>query len=61
MRAVASWPERGAEPPRWLVYAPIAPLAFVQATLRERWPGFQNLVDDWANFSYYLLFFLLGA
>jgi peptidoglycan/LPS O-acetylase OafA/YrhL len=47
--------------PRWLVYAPIVPLAFVQATLRDRWPGFQNLVDDWANFSYYLLFFSLGA
>lgn len=61
LAALVRWPAREADPPRWLVYAPIAPLAFVQATLRERWPGFQNLVDDWANFSYYLLFFLLGA
>lgn len=47
--------------PRWLVYAPILPLAIIQVTLRDRWPGFQNLVDDWANFSYYTTFFLLGA
>jgi peptidoglycan/LPS O-acetylase OafA/YrhL len=46
--------------PTLVVYLPILPLAFVQVTLRERWPGFQNLVDDWANFSYYSLFFLLG-
>jgi glucans biosynthesis protein C len=58
---VARRPASERRPPRWLVYAPIVPLAFVQATLRDRWPGFQNLVDDWANFSYYLLFFCLGA
>lgn len=46
--------------PTWLVYAPILPLAVVQLTLRERWPGMQNLIDDWANFAYYSLFFLLG-
>jgi quinoprotein glucose dehydrogenase len=43
----------------WL-YAPLVPLALVQVTLRDRWPGYQNLIDDWANFSYYSLFFLLG-
>jgi peptidoglycan/LPS O-acetylase OafA/YrhL len=43
-----------------LVYLPIVPLALVQLTLRERWPGMQNLIDDWANFAYYSLCFLLG-
>lgn len=28
--------------------------------LRERWPGYQNLVDDWANFTSYSVFFVLG-
>lgn len=42
------------------IYLGILPLALVQITLRERWPGFQNLVDDWANFSYYSLFLLYG-
>jgi surface polysaccharide O-acyltransferase-like enzyme len=43
-----------------LVYAPIVPLALVQLTLRGRWPGYQNLYDDWANFTYYSLFFIGG-
>jgi glucans biosynthesis protein C len=58
---LARRPTRETHAPRWLVYAPILPLALIQVTLRDRWPGFQNLVDDWANFSYYLTFFLLGA
>lgn len=45
--------------PLW-VYLPIIPLAIVQLTLRDRWPGFQNLYDDWANFSFYSLFFIFG-
>lgn len=36
------------------------PLALIQATLRARWPGWQNLYDDWANFSFYLTFFIYG-
>ena len=42
------------------LYLGIVPLALVQIALRERWPGYQNLVDDWANFSYYSLFLLYG-
>ena len=61
LAVIARLPLSELRAPRWLVYAPILPLAVVQGTLRDRWPGFQNLVDDWANFSYYLLFFLLGA
>jgi uncharacterized protein (DUF2147 family) len=44
----------------WWVYAPIVPLAIVQVTMRERWPGLQNLVDDWANFAYYSAYFIAG-
>ena len=55
-RAPSSWAPSAA-----LVYLPILPLAIIQMTLRGRWPGYQNLIDDWANFSYYSLFFLLGA
>lgn len=35
-------------------------LVIVQVSLRWRWPGFQNLYDDWGNFSYYSLFFVGG-
>ena len=42
------------------IYLPILPLALIQVTLRGYWPGFQNLLDDWANFSYYSLYFILG-
>ncbi|MBD3880421.1 acyltransferase family protein [Phormidium tenue FACHB-886] len=36
------------------------PLAIVEAALRPRWIGFQNLYDDWANFALYLLYFIYG-
>jgi hypothetical protein len=55
--------ERGGEPREWSaawVYAPILPLAIVQVTMRGRWPGMQNLYDDWANFLFYSLFFVAG-
>jgi glucan biosynthesis protein C len=42
------------------VYAPILPLALIQVTMRGRWPGVQNLYDDWANFLFYSLFFIAG-
>ncbi len=45
--------------PLW-VYAPIVPLAFIQVTMRERWPGLQNLIDDWANFAYYSTYLTAG-
>ncbi len=43
-----------------LVYLPIVPLAIVQLTLRPRWPGLQNLYDDWANFAYYSIYLVAG-
>jgi len=44
----------------WVVYTPIVPLALVQLCLRERWPGIQNLFDDWANVGYYTTYLLAG-
>jgi surface polysaccharide O-acyltransferase-like enzyme len=46
--------------PPWMIYAAIVPLAAVQVGLRGRWPGYQNLYDDWANFAFYSLFFVGG-
>lgn len=45
----------------WLVYVPIVPLALIQLTLRERWPGVPNLYNDWANVAYYTVYFLAGV
>jgi fucose 4-O-acetylase-like acetyltransferase len=42
------------------LYLPLVPLVLIQTTLRLRWPGVQNLYDDWANVAYYATFFLLG-
>jgi glucan biosynthesis protein C len=42
------------------VYLPVIPLVLIQAGLRERWPGLQNLYDDWANFAYFSAFLILG-
>lgn len=36
------------------------PLAIIEGALRPRWPGFQNLYDDWANFFLYLFYFIYG-
>ncbi|HEX8646985.1 MAG TPA: acyltransferase [Thermoleophilaceae bacterium] len=46
--------------PAWALYAAIVPLAAVQVGLRGRWPGYQNLYDDWANFALYSLFLIAG-
>jgi fucose 4-O-acetylase-like acetyltransferase len=46
--------------PPWALYAAIVPFALAQVALRGRWPGYQNLYDDWANFAYYSLFFVAG-
>ena len=36
------------------------PVAVSEATLKAAFPGFQNLVMDWANFVSYLVLFVLG-
>src|SRR5262245_49557781 len=43
-----------------MVYVPILPLAVIQLTMRSRWPGIQNLYNDWANVAYYSVYLLAG-
>jgi uncharacterized protein (DUF2147 family) len=42
------------------VYLPILPLALIQLTLRERFPGPYNLYRDWANVAFYVTFLASG-
>lgn len=42
------------------LFVAIGALVAVQVLLRHVWPGYQNLVWDWANFLYYSGFFLGG-
>jgi fucose 4-O-acetylase-like acetyltransferase len=43
----------------WIFLGTI-PLAVTQAAFRARWPGFQNLYNDWANFIFYFTVFCYG-
>ena len=43
-----------------MIFLLAAPLALIEATLRARWPGFQNLYADWANFFSCLTVFIYG-
>jgi peptidoglycan/LPS O-acetylase OafA/YrhL len=36
------------------------PLALIEAIFRPRWPGFQNLYDDWANVLLYFVYLVYG-
>jgi glucan biosynthesis protein C len=51
---------RPARIPAAALYAGVVPFALVQVTLRGRWPGYQNLYDDWANVAYFSLFLAGG-
>jgi glucan biosynthesis protein C len=51
---------RLADPSPAMVYLPIVPLAVIQLTMRSRWPGIQNLYDDWANIAYYSVYLVAG-
>jgi len=43
----------------WIL-VPLVWIALLEGLFRPGWPGFQNLVNDWANFTVYLSFFLFG-
>jgi glucan biosynthesis protein C len=43
-----------------LYYMPLIILILFECLLRPRWPGFQNLYDDWANFTNYLFYMIFG-
>jgi peptidoglycan/LPS O-acetylase OafA/YrhL len=53
-------PPANARPARLWLYAPILPLALVQLTLRERFPGPYNLYRDWANVAFFATFLASG-
>src|SRR5690606_2427891 len=42
------------------LYALALPLGAILAALVARYPGPQNIVDDWAHLLYYFLFFIYG-
>ena len=42
------------------LYLAIVPLAVVEILLRARFPGFPDLINDWANFSHWFLIFIAG-
>lgn len=43
-----------------MIYTLAIPLIIFQIIFRDKWPGMQNLVDDWANFTFYLSLFISG-
>jgi hypothetical protein len=43
------------------VYLPAIPMALLLVTTDGYWPILPNLINDWANFSYYALCFATGA
>jgi peptidoglycan/LPS O-acetylase OafA/YrhL len=45
---------------RLWVYAPVVPLATIQLTLAERFPGPYNLYNDWAHLAFFATFLLSG-
>lgn len=42
------------------ILLPITIIVVIEMSLRPHYPGFQNLINDWANFLVYLSFFLFG-
>jgi hypothetical protein len=43
-----------------MILVPALWMGLLEALFRPGWPGFQNLINDWANFTVYLSFFLAG-
>jgi glucans biosynthesis protein C len=52
---LSSWFSIGAR-----VLYPALWIGVLEAVFRPGWPGFQNLINDWANFTVYLSFFIFG-
>jgi len=57
---LANRPSPFARTSRLQVYLPIVPLALIQLTLRERFPGPYNLYNDWASVAFYATFLICG-
>ncbi len=45
---------------KYNLFIPMLFIIFVEVLLRPYYPGYQNLINDWANFIVYLTFFILG-
>jgi surface polysaccharide O-acyltransferase-like enzyme len=43
-----------------MIFLPLVPIGLLEVILRPGWPSTQNLVNDWANFVNYILFFTCG-
>lgn len=52
---VTRWTERGGN-----IYALIFPLFIAELLLRPFFPGFRDLITDWASFIHWLILFLAG-
>jgi len=45
---------------KWRIYAVIPALLLIEIPLRPIFPGFHNLITDWANFAHWLIIFVAG-
>lgn len=45
---------------KYNLFLPMVFIILVEVLLRPYFPGYQNLINDWANFIVYLSFFILG-
>jgi peptidoglycan/LPS O-acetylase OafA/YrhL len=57
-RQLACWSQRISR--GGYLYLAIVPLAVVEILLRAWFPGFPDLIHDWANFSHWFLIFIAG-
>ena len=55
---LAHWSQR--LPRGGCLYLAIVPLAVVEILLRAWFPGFPDLIHDWANFSHWFMIFIAG-
>ncbi len=57
-RGIEKWSR--ALTPGFRLLLPIVPLAIVEIGLRGAFPGFRDLIHDWASFGHWFLIFLAG-
>ncbi|MBT8102886.1 MAG: acyltransferase [Gammaproteobacteria bacterium] len=57
-KQLGHWSQRFSRGAR--LYYAIVPLAVVEIALRAWFPGFPDLIHDWANFSHWLIIFIAG-
>jgi glucans biosynthesis protein C len=55
LRALTRWLDSG-----WRLYLAVVPLLLVEVPLRAAFPGFRDVIHDWASFSHWFLIFVAG-